>query len=93
MKQMTNTGPGWTHNVSVPQSVQSGARFNALAVQSMIPPELLDALRQVAEHPLGRLSIDEEHALSQLGLLRVWDDFVVVTELGRKLLDDHADNS
>jgi hypothetical protein len=57
----------------------------------MIPPELMDALRHAAENPLGRLSIDEEHALSQLGLLRVWDDFIVVTELGRKLLDHHAD--
>jgi hypothetical protein len=81
-----------THNLSAPRSVSSGAHFNALAVQSMIPPQLLDALRQVAEHPLGRLSIDEEHALSELGLLRVWNDFIVVTELGRKLLDDQADN-
>ena len=93
MKHVTNEGFArtQTHNLAAPQPAQSGARFNALAVEAMIPPQLMNALREVAEHPLGRLSLDEEHALSQLGLLRVWDHFVVVTELGRKLLDDQAD--
>ena len=91
MKQAMNAGPRTsTHNLSAPQSVRN-APFNALAIQSLIPPHLLDALRHAAENPLGRLSIDEEHALSQLGLLRVWDDFIVVTELGRKLLAENAD--
>jgi len=93
VKQAMNEGPArtQTHNRAAPRSAQGGARFNELAVQAMIPPQLMKALRQVAEHPLGRLSLDEEHALSQLGLLRVWDHFVVVTELGRKLLDDQAE--
>ena len=92
MKQAMNAGPARTptHNLSAPRSLQN-ATFNSLAIQSLIPPHLLDALRQAAENPLGRLSIEDEHALSQLGLLRAWDDFIVVTELGRKLLTDHAD--
>ena len=92
MKQAMNAGPARTstHNLSAQRSAQH-APFNSLAIQSLIPPQLIDALRHAAENPLGRLSIDEEHALSQLGLLRVWDDFIVVTELGRKLLANHAD--
>ena len=71
----------------------SGGTMNAFAIQSMVPPQLIKALRQAAENPLGRLSRDDEQALKQLGLLRVWDDFIVLTELGRKLLGDPADKS
>ena len=63
-----------------------GASFTARVVRSIVPPELVCALRHAAEHPLDRLLREEEHELVRLGLMRVWREMLVVTEHGRDVL-------
>ena len=63
-----------------------GASFTARVVRSIVPPQLIGALQQAAEHPLDRLLREEEHELVRLGLMRVWREMLVVTEHGRDVL-------
>ena len=64
----------------------SGAPFTARVVRSIVPPQLISALRHAAEHPLDRLLREEEHELARLGLMRVWREMLIVTEHGREVL-------
>jgi hypothetical protein len=52
----------------------------------VIPPELLDCLREIDRNPLTRLSFEKEQQLLGYGLIRRWADFVAITEEGRALL-------
>ena len=64
----------------------NGASFMARVIRSIVPPQLVCALRHAAEHPLDRLLRDEEHELVRLGLMRVWREMLIVTEHGRDVL-------
>ena len=56
----------------------------------VIPPELLDCLREIARNPLTRVSFEKEQQLVSLGLIRRWTDFVAITEAGRAVLGEAA---
>src|SRR5688500_13092129 len=56
-------------------------------VSQAVPDEITAALRQLSTNPLGRLSPEQEHALLALGLIRRWEDFIALTELGRTVLE------
>ena len=53
-----------------------------------LSPELINLLRKIYQNPLGRLFHEQEEKLISLGLIRRWEDFLAVTELGRAALKE-----
>ena len=53
-----------------------------------LAPELIHLLRKIGQNPLSRLPHEQEEKLIRLGLIRRWEDFLAVTELGRAALKE-----
>lgn len=53
-----------------------------------LAPELINLLRKIGQDPLSRLPHDQEERLVRLGLIRRWEGFLAVTELGRAALNE-----